>query len=110
MRRGRASFPEWMIDLGLIGFVVVIIWGALRGESESGLFGFIFYTIGTSRFRYYNLLPSFFLLQVAAGALMRWYVLRLGLRTDGDSCPKCGYDLRFVDHRRCPECGAAVSD
>lgn len=48
---------------------------------------------------------------LAAGGL--WLVLALARRTwrrCRHRCTRCGYDLRGVEHKRCPECGALMRD
>ena len=37
------------------------------------------------------------------------FTARRMIRRKRGLCTKCGYDLRNVEHEKCPECGAAVS-
>jgi hypothetical protein len=50
----------------------------------------------------------------ACGAVLACAILHLALPDVWEPrlrrcCKKCGYDLRYVDHDTCPECGAEVS-
>ena len=37
------------------------------------------------------------------------FTARRFIRRKRGHCIKCGYDLRAVEHEKCPECGAGVS-
>jgi len=84
------------VILGLVVHVVVVNWLNLEQ------LGWVYLTV----------LPTIFF-----GALIIFYLLTIPFeirptRLDRRQgfCTECGYDLRHVDHQRCPECGASAVD
>ena len=54
--------------------------------------------------------PLFGLIALCGAAIIAAFVLPNVIARYGPGCcEQCGYDLRYVAHVRCPECGTAIS-
>ena len=90
--RSKAHFGNGEIDGGLRLEAEITIWRALP---------------------YRPIWPGFAINTIFYAAIL--WLLTLGpftarriIRSKRGRCIKCGYDLRHVEHKKCPECGAGV--